>query len=339
MPSAFAGPSEVVVVADGSAPADYAALDLVVQAEHGPDGLAWLVSWSEEVAEAVEQAVERFVAESPAPPGGDRDARPRWVVGARRRSRPGDGRLQRGGPRTPRTDNRRPRAAGPTGKGSRRRLLWAVGTRQRRGLRGGPSHVLPTARSARFSSALGTQDFLKRVPRREARPRGGPPGRPPRCRDRSGGRSRRARRVGNFPGEPDLPPVAPLPPRWPAVTRQASPARTFPEPRADLGCARATTRPRSLWRCGSIPTNRRTPRRRSSWRLLSPQARDIAYNRYPDRSARALREALAELHGVEADQVFAANGSTRCSSRFAWHTGAPGEERRCSSRLTLSIPT
>jgi histidinol dehydrogenase len=27
----------------------------------------------------------------------------------------------------------------------------------------GPSHVLPTARSARYSSALGTQDFLKRV--------------------------------------------------------------------------------------------------------------------------------------------------------------------------------
>ena len=65
VPSAFAGPSEVVVVADGSAPADYAALDLVVQAEHGPDGLAWLVSWSEEVAEAVEEEVERFVAESP----------------------------------------------------------------------------------------------------------------------------------------------------------------------------------------------------------------------------------------------------------------------------------
>ena len=62
VPSAFAGPSEVVVVADGSAPADYAALDLVVQAEHGPDGLAWLVSWSEEVAGAVEEAVERLTA-------------------------------------------------------------------------------------------------------------------------------------------------------------------------------------------------------------------------------------------------------------------------------------
>ena len=46
-PSAFAGPSEVVVVADASVPADFAAIDVVVQAEHGPDGLAWLVTWDE----------------------------------------------------------------------------------------------------------------------------------------------------------------------------------------------------------------------------------------------------------------------------------------------------
>ncbi len=65
VPSAFAGPSEVVVVADDSAPARYAAVDVVVQAEHGPDGLAWLVTWSEDVAVAVEEEVERLVAESP----------------------------------------------------------------------------------------------------------------------------------------------------------------------------------------------------------------------------------------------------------------------------------
>ena len=34
--------------------AELAAIDLVVQAEHGPDGLAWLVTWSEGVADAVD---------------------------------------------------------------------------------------------------------------------------------------------------------------------------------------------------------------------------------------------------------------------------------------------
>ena len=65
MPAAFAGPSEVVVIADETVPVDYVAIDLVVQAEHGPDGLAWLITWSEPVLEAVTEAVARFVAESP----------------------------------------------------------------------------------------------------------------------------------------------------------------------------------------------------------------------------------------------------------------------------------
>lgn len=63
--SAFAGPSEVVVVADASAPVDWAAIDVIVQAEHGPDGLAWLVTWDPEVADRVSEAVTRLVAESP----------------------------------------------------------------------------------------------------------------------------------------------------------------------------------------------------------------------------------------------------------------------------------
>ena len=63
--SAFAGPSEVVVVADGDTPPELAAIDLVVQAEHGPDGLAWLVTWSEDVAEQVTAEVDRLVAKSP----------------------------------------------------------------------------------------------------------------------------------------------------------------------------------------------------------------------------------------------------------------------------------
>ncbi len=62
VPSAFAGPSETVVMADGSADAVFAAADVVLQAEHGPDGLAWLVTWDEATAEAVEAEVARLAA-------------------------------------------------------------------------------------------------------------------------------------------------------------------------------------------------------------------------------------------------------------------------------------
>jgi histidinol dehydrogenase len=161
--SAFAGPSEVVVVADASSPAEYAAMDLVVQAEHGPDGLAWLVTWSDAVASAVEEAVDRIVAGSP---------RRAEVTST----------LEHGGwsvlvdgpgqamevcnvvaPEHLELITEEPeqlvglvRSAGAVFCGP-----WApasVGDYV-----AGPSHVLPTARSARFSSALGTRDFVKRV--------------------------------------------------------------------------------------------------------------------------------------------------------------------------------
>jgi histidinol dehydrogenase len=63
--SAFAGPSEIVVVAGPDAPPEFAAIDLVVQAEHGPDGMAWLVTWDRDVLTAVSAEVDRIVAASP----------------------------------------------------------------------------------------------------------------------------------------------------------------------------------------------------------------------------------------------------------------------------------
>lgn len=63
--AAFAGPSEVVVVADHTAVPAFAAIDVMVQAEHGPDGLAWLVTWDEAVADAVCEAGEKLLAEAP----------------------------------------------------------------------------------------------------------------------------------------------------------------------------------------------------------------------------------------------------------------------------------
>ena len=65
VPSAFAGPSEIVVVADDTTTATFAAIDVIVQAEHGPDGLAWLITWSPEAAEAIDAEIARLVAVAP----------------------------------------------------------------------------------------------------------------------------------------------------------------------------------------------------------------------------------------------------------------------------------
>lgn len=48
------------------------------------------------------------------------------------------------------------------------------------------------------------------------------------------------------------------------------------------------------------------------------------FHRYPDRAALALREALAEHHGVHADEVFAANGSNEVLQTLLLTYGGPG---------------
>ncbi len=65
VPAAFAGPSEVVVIADGTVPPACAAIDVVVQAEHGPDGLSWLVTWSETALKEINGMIGEFVASAP----------------------------------------------------------------------------------------------------------------------------------------------------------------------------------------------------------------------------------------------------------------------------------
>ena len=54
----------------------------------------------------------------------------------------------------------------------------------------------------------------------------------------------------------------------------------------------------------------------------------IDFHRYPDRDARELREGIAELHGVSADQVFVANGSNEVLQTLLLTYGGPG--RACA---------
>lgn len=57
----IAGPSEVVVIANGSTRPDFTAADLLAQAEHAP-GASILVTWSEKTLAATEQELQRQVA-------------------------------------------------------------------------------------------------------------------------------------------------------------------------------------------------------------------------------------------------------------------------------------
>ncbi len=63
----FAGPTEILVIADESADADLVASDLVGQAEHGPDSPAWLVTTSAQLAKDVMERVPGYIARLPEP--------------------------------------------------------------------------------------------------------------------------------------------------------------------------------------------------------------------------------------------------------------------------------
>jgi sulfopropanediol 3-dehydrogenase len=61
----FAGPTEILIIADGGADPAIVAQDLVGQAEHGPDSPAWLVSTSLGLAEEVMSRMEALIADLP----------------------------------------------------------------------------------------------------------------------------------------------------------------------------------------------------------------------------------------------------------------------------------
>ncbi|NBZ88602.1 histidinol dehydrogenase [Stagnihabitans tardus] len=62
-----AGPSECIIFADGTLPGRLAALDLLIEAEHGPDSSAWLVTHSPQTAQEAEAALPALIEALPEP--------------------------------------------------------------------------------------------------------------------------------------------------------------------------------------------------------------------------------------------------------------------------------
>ena len=61
----FAGPSEILVIADKDADPELVAVDLIGQAEHGPNSPAWLITDSRALAETVMDRIPVLIAELP----------------------------------------------------------------------------------------------------------------------------------------------------------------------------------------------------------------------------------------------------------------------------------
>ncbi len=63
----------------------------------------------------------------------------------------------------------------------------------------------------------------------------------------------------------------------------------------------------------------------AAWRdALAAELARVEWHRYPDRSARDLRDAIGALHGVPAEQVFAANGSNEVLQTLLLTFAGPG---------------
>ncbi|MDX8441642.1 histidinol dehydrogenase [Mesorhizobium australafricanum] len=159
----IAGPSEVLVVADADNDPDWIAADLLAQAEHDISAQSILVTDNAEFGKAVEQAVERQLkvlprAETAA--ASWRDFGAVILVPTLEASLPLVNRIAAEHVELAFDDAEaflsRMRNAGAVFIG--RHTPEVIGDYV-----GGSNHVLPTARSARFSSGLSVLDFVKRT--------------------------------------------------------------------------------------------------------------------------------------------------------------------------------
>jgi len=158
-----AGPSEILVIADGSAPADWVAMDLFSQAEHDESAQAILLSPSEQYLNAVADSIARLIGEMPRRKVISASLKKRGALILTRDLEEACAVANRIAPehlelavREPEKYASQLRSVGAIFMGQ-----WsseAIGD-----YCAGPNHVLPTAGTARFSSPLGVYDFQKRT--------------------------------------------------------------------------------------------------------------------------------------------------------------------------------
>jgi len=158
----IAGPSEILIIADASADADWVAMDLFAQAEHDEAAQAILLSPDAAFLDAVAASIARQL---PAMPRRDIIGASLSRRGALVRVRSLDEACAIADRIAPEhlelaVDDPEPMLANLHHAGAI--FLGHFSSEAIGDYCAGPNHVLPTARSARFSSPLGVYDFQKR---------------------------------------------------------------------------------------------------------------------------------------------------------------------------------
>ncbi|GHB20483.1 histidinol dehydrogenase [Pseudovibrio japonicus] len=159
----IAGPSEILVVADKNNNPDWVAVDLLSQAEHDPVAQSILITDSEELADAVEEAVERQLTTLPRA----EVARQSWndfgAIITVANLDEGMVLSNRFAPEHLELCVDDPDALLPKMRNAGAVFVGRYTPEAIGDYVGGSNHVLPTARSARFSSGLSTLEFVKRT--------------------------------------------------------------------------------------------------------------------------------------------------------------------------------
>ncbi|MGZ6203122.1 MAG: histidinol dehydrogenase [Thermodesulfobacteriota bacterium] len=158
-----AGPSEIVIVSDENTPPPFVAADLISQAEHDEMALAVLMTDSEAFARKVEEEVERQLAFLKRRKVASVSLNRRGAILVVRNLSQAMDLVNRIAPEHLELAVARPLSLAKTVKHAGAIFLGTHTPEAIGDYMAGPNHILPTAGTARFSSALGVEDFIKKT--------------------------------------------------------------------------------------------------------------------------------------------------------------------------------
>lgn len=158
----IAGPSEILVLADGSTPPDWVAMDLFSQAEHDQLAQSLLLCPDAAYLDAVQNAMARLLPTLPRAAIIGQSLNDRGALILTRDMAEACALSNRIAPEHLELSSREPQRWEPLLRHAGAIFLGAYTSEALGDYCAGPNHVLPTSGTARFSSPLGVYDFQKR---------------------------------------------------------------------------------------------------------------------------------------------------------------------------------